>query len=88
MNKKTNKGDIGHAYSTNLMNWQYKGTALSELTPTTYHEEAVSDTPVITKGREPWNNKGMHTIDPHQMEDGRWIAIVDGIGDGIGATAP
>jgi hypothetical protein len=25
-----------------------------------------------------WNGSGMHHIDPHRMEDGRWIACVDG----------
>jgi len=64
------------------------GFRITELTPATYMEEQTSNNPIIQAGNEAWNNKGMHTIDPHQMEDGSWIAIVDGIGDGIGATAP
>jgi len=64
--------------------WAFR---ISELTPTTYREEAASDTPVITGGTEPWNNEGMHTVDPHQLEDGSWIAIVDGIGNGKRVSA-
>lgn len=62
--------------------WAFR---ITELTPTTYREEAVSlDKPVIQAGTEGWNNEGMHTVDPHRMADGRWIAIVDGIGNGNG----
>ncbi len=56
------------------------GFRITELTPIAYREEAVSDTPVIQEGKEAWNSKGMHTVDPHLMPDGRWIALVDGLG--------
>lgn len=57
------------------------GFRITELTPTSYYEEAVSETPVIQAGPESWNNMGMHTIDAHKMPDGRWIALVDGLED-------
>lgn len=55
------------------------GFRITELTPTTYREEPVSNEPVIKAGNENWNNRGMHTVDPHRMADGRWIAFVDGL---------
>lgn len=55
------------------------GFRITELTPKTYKEEAVSDEPVIQAGPENWHNRGMHTIDPQQQPDGRWIAVVDGL---------
>ena len=27
---------------------------------------------------EGWNKDRMHHVDPHQLEDGSWIACVDG----------
>ncbi|NTW53985.1 MAG: hypothetical protein HGB15_04320 [Chlorobaculum sp.] len=60
--------------------WAFR---ITELTPTTYREEPVSETPVIQAGDEAWNNLGMHTVDPHRMPNGRWIALVDGLGNCI-----
>lgn len=56
--------------------WAFR---ITELTPSTYREEQASSTPVVQQGNEAWNNRGMHTVDPHQMPDGRWIAFVDGL---------
>lgn len=58
--------------------WAFR---ITELTPTTYREEPVSETAVIAEGPEPWHNAGMHTVDAHMMPDGRWIALVDGLED-------
>ncbi|MCF8384108.1 MAG: hypothetical protein K9G39_11060 [Chlorobium sp.] len=55
------------------------GFRISELTPTRYSEEPVSDKPVVQAGNKSWNNRGMHTVDPHKISDGRWIAFVDGL---------
>lgn len=55
------------------------GFMITELTPATYHEEQLPGEPVVKAGNEPWNNAGMHTVDPHRMENGRWIAAVDGM---------
>ena len=57
--------------------WGFRVTAL---TPKTYREEPWPS-PVIAAGRERWNRFGMHTIDPHPLEDDRWIACVDGFGE-------
>ena len=55
------------------------GFRITELTPNSYREEPVSETPVVQEGNEVWNGRGMHTVDPHRMPDGRWIALVDGL---------
>jgi len=57
--------------------WAFK---ITELTRKTYKEEKYPD-PVIQPSGSGWNKFGMHTVDPHQLEDGRWIACVDGFGD-------
>jgi hypothetical protein len=51
---------------------------LMELTPTSYSEREVSESPVLAASGVGWNESGMHHIDPHLMDDGRWIACVDG----------
>lgn len=55
------------------------GFRITRLTPTVFCEEPVSDRPVVQEGEEAWNNRGMHTVDPHKISDGRWIAFVDGL---------
>ena len=57
------------------------GFRVTELTPNTYREEPWP-TPVIEAGGEAWNRFGMHTIDPHPLDRDRWIACVDGFGEG------
>jgi len=47
-----------------------------------YEEELVPN-PIISKGTLGWNLKGMHTFDAHELEDGSWIAVVDGYKEGI-----
>jgi len=51
---------------------------VTELTTTTYQERAAGSVPVLTAGGSGWNESGMHHIDPHQLDDGRWLACVDG----------
>jgi hemin uptake protein HemP len=58
--------------------WAFR---ITELTPRSYREEPCTSGPVIAEGPEPWHNAGMHTVDAHQMENGSWIAIVDGLED-------
>jgi len=55
------------------------GFRITELTPASYREEPASETPIVQAGNDSWNNLGMHTVDPHRMPDGRWIAFVDGL---------
>ncbi len=55
--------------------WAFR---ITELTPTTYREEAVSGDPVLGPGNESWNRDGMHNVDPHREPSGEWLAYVDG----------
>jgi hypothetical protein len=57
---------------------QVRAFEIMELTPTSYSEREVSDSPVLTASGAGWNESGMHHIDPHFIDDGQWIACVDG----------
>jgi hypothetical protein len=57
--------------------WAFEITGIS---PTTYSERLVSNTPVVRASGSGWNQDAMHTVDPIQMENGRWISPVDGSG--------
>jgi pimeloyl-ACP methyl ester carboxylesterase len=51
---------------------------ITELTPTRYSERPLADRPILTAGHASWNAAGMHHIDVHRLDDGRWLAAVDG----------
>jgi len=51
---------------------------ITELTTTSYREEEASPSPILTASGTGWNANGMHHIDAHRLEDGTWIAAVDG----------
>jgi len=53
---------------------------VTELTPKIYRETLTAE-PALTPGAFRWNRFGMHTVDPHQLADGTWIACVDGLGE-------
>lgn len=59
---------------------QVWGFKITKLTRKAYQEEQHAS-PVIQAGENGWNRFGMHTIDPHPLDDGRWIASVDGFGE-------
>jgi hypothetical protein len=51
---------------------------ISELTPASYREREMDPSPVLAPGGHGWNAAGMHHLDAHRQDDGRWIACVDG----------
>jgi hypothetical protein len=51
---------------------------ITELTSTTYREQAVDLPPIVQASGKNWNQSGMHHVDPHQTDNGQWIACVDG----------
>jgi beta-xylosidase len=51
---------------------------ITDLTTTSYHERETDRKPILTAGQDPWNEGGMHHIDPHSIGDNQWIACVDG----------
>ncbi|WP_206758423.1 hypothetical protein [Nostoc sp. FACHB-133] len=57
---------------------QVRAFEITDLTTTTYKEKAVQNNPIINASGYGWNKTGMHNIDPHKLESGKWIACVDG----------
>jgi len=57
---------------------QVRAFEITELTPTSYSEQESSENPVLTASGTGWNASGMHHIDPHLIDDGQWMACVDG----------
>lgn len=53
---------------------------ITELSPTSYSEVLVSDTPVVKASGRGWNKDAMHNVDPIKLVDGQWITPVDGSG--------
>lgn len=53
---------------------------ITQLSTTSYSERPVSQDPILKPDGKGWNAQAMHQIDPHQVEDGHWIASVDGFG--------
>lgn len=49
-----------------------------ELSETSYKEEEIKESPVIKASGHGWNKYGMHQMDPHQINEDLWIAVVDG----------
>jgi len=57
---------------------QVRAMEITELTTTTYGEQGVDRNPVLTASGVGWNESGMHHLDPHLVDEGRWIACSDG----------
>ena len=48
------------------------------LDPERYEERELVTSPLLTSGPDPWHEGGMHHVDAHRLDDGRWVACVDG----------
>jgi hypothetical protein len=57
---------------------QVRASEIIDLTTESYGEREVDESPILAGSGVGWNREGMHHIDPHPLEDGRWIACVDG----------
>lgn len=60
---------------------QVRAFEITNLTPDSYEEKAVSAEPIVAASGAGWNAKGMHQVDPFPIEDNTWIAAVDGFGE-------
>jgi hypothetical protein len=69
-------GQDGHPRYGNLI----RAFEITEISPTAYREELVSETPVVQASGEGWNQDAMHNVDPTQLSDGQWVTSVDGSG--------
>jgi hypothetical protein len=54
------------------------------LTTTSYQEHLCLPAPVLTGSGAGWNRDGMHHLDPHILDNGQWLACVDGFTTDIG----
>ena len=55
-----------------------RALAVDRLTPRDYAERELPESPVLDASGTGWNALGMHHLDAHQLEDGSWMAAVDG----------
>ena len=51
---------------------------ITKITTKDYEEKGVMQNPILKAAGSGWNGKGMHNVDPHQLNNGDWIACVDG----------
>jgi len=51
---------------------------ITGLTASDYEERETEGNPVLGPAARGWNRRGMHHVDAHRLDDGRWIACVDG----------
>jgi hypothetical protein len=58
---------------------QVRAFEVTELTTTTYKDSELPESPVITPTGSGWNASGMHHVDAHQLDAGRFLACVDGL---------
>jgi hypothetical protein len=58
---------------------QLRAFEISQLTPDSYLESELPQSPILTASGIGWNAQGMHHIDPQRLPDGRWLACVDGL---------
>jgi hypothetical protein len=65
--------DCYPAYGT-----QVRAFEIVELTKTTYRERETDVNPILKGSGSGWNCEGMHHVDAHKLDDGSWIACVDG----------
>ncbi|MFN6945463.1 MAG: hypothetical protein ACK4ND_10985 [Cytophagaceae bacterium] len=60
---------------------QVRAFKITELSTQSYKEEEIGL--ILKPLGSGWNAKGMHHIDPHQLDNGKWIACVDGFKDSV-----
>jgi len=57
---------------------QVRAFEILELTPESYREREIEESPIFGASGNGWNRDGMHHFDPHPLPGGGWIASVDG----------
>ena len=54
---------------------------IARLTPDEYVEAPAANSPIEEADNEgAWNSVRMHHVDAHQLDDGSWLAVIDGHG--------
>jgi hypothetical protein len=57
---------------------QVRAFEIERLDAEGYRERECPESPILIASGAGWNGKCMHHIDAHRLDDGRWIACVDG----------
>ena len=57
---------------------QVRAFEITDLTTKNYEEKQISNNSIIKGSGSGWNKIGMHNIDPHKIDENKWIACVDG----------
>jgi hypothetical protein len=57
---------------------QVRAFKITVLTTNLFCETEITKGPILKGGSFNWNQTGMHTIDAHHVDNGKWIACVDG----------
>jgi hypothetical protein len=68
--------DCGPAYGKRVRAFE-----ITRLDEQAYEERELRPEPILRESGVGWNAAGMHQIDPHRVEDGSWLACVDGWAD-------
>ncbi len=55
-----------------------RAVEINELSESSYRESPFDSNPILSGSGSGWNARGMHHLDAHCMEDGSWLACVDG----------
>ncbi len=55
-----------------------RGFEITELTRMRYSEREIDRNPILGPSGVGWNASGMHHIDAHRLDEGSWLACVDG----------
>jgi hypothetical protein len=51
---------------------------VTELTTSAYQDREIRRDPILRPGVSGWNALGMHHLDAHRLDNGNWLACVDG----------
>lgn len=57
---------------------QVRAFVVTELGEKVYGEKEISANPILGPSGKGWNADGMHHVDPHLVNNGEWVACVDG----------
>lgn len=52
---------------------------ITKITEDDYEEKEIDNNPILAASGSGWNEKGMHHVDPFQINEKMWIAVVDGL---------
>ena len=56
-----------------------KAFKITKITEDDYEEKEIDNNPILAASGSGWNEKGMHHVDPFQINEKMWIAVVDGL---------